>query len=120
MAEKPTDRAIDGRDIRSLLMPSENYPPVEDFRFLYSYFENQPSAIRAKEWKLHVRIGSQTKNNYGYEASRETPLLFQVEEDLGERIDLADQESEKVSEFLLELEHIERQLKDEGSFWDQE
>ncbi|SFF37952.1 alkaline phosphatase family protein [Sunxiuqinia elliptica] len=104
MAEKPTDRMIDGRDIRSLLMPSGNYPEIEDFRFLYSYFNNQPSAIRAKEWKLHVRIGSQTKNNYGYEASRETPLLFQVEKDLGERIDLADQESEKVSELLLELE----------------
>ncbi|RIJ50454.1 arylsulfatase [Maribellus luteus] len=118
--EMPTDRTIDGRDIRSLLMPAENYPKVEDFSLLYSYFDNQPSAIRANEWKLHVRIGSQTKNNYGYEASRETPLLFQVEKDLGERINLADQEPEKTSELLTDLENMELQIKKEGTFWDQE
>ncbi|MCT4644090.1 MAG: hypothetical protein N4A74_03820, partial [Carboxylicivirga sp.] len=80
--------------------------------------DNKPSAIRKDEWKLHIRIGSQTGNNYGYKASKETPLLFQVEEDLGERINVADQKPEKTGELLSELEAFVKQLQEEGSFWD--
>lgn len=116
----PEDRTIDGRDIRSLLMPEEYSESPEDFTFFYSYADNQPSAIRKNPWKLHIRIGSQTKNNYGFSASRETPLLFQVEEDLGERIDLASQQPEKVSELMTDLEAFEKQMEEEGSFWDSE
>ncbi|MCE4565832.1 sulfatase [Maribellus sp. CM-23] len=116
--ELPADRTIDGRDIRSLLMPGEYKDTSGEFEFLYSYADNQPSAIRKGPWKLHVRIGSQTGNNYGFEASREKPLLFQVEKDLGERIDVAEQEPEKVGEMLSDLEKLEQQIKEEGSFWD--
>ena len=35
---------------------------------------------------MSIRIGSQTGNNYGFEASREKPLLFQVEQDISEQI----------------------------------
>jgi len=116
--ELPGERTIDGRDIRSLLMPEKYKKQLEEFKFFYSYSDNQPSAIRKGPWKLHIRIGSQTKNNYGFEASRETPLLFQVEEDLGERIDVAKQRPEKTSELLFELEKFEKQLNEEGSFWE--
>lgn len=118
--ELPQDRTIDGRDIRSLLMPEKHKNKPAEFNFFYSYFDNQASAIRKNAWKLHVRIGSQTKNNYGFTASRETPLLFQVEKDLGERINVADQRPEKVSELLADLEIFEKQIKKEGSFWDKE
>ena len=114
----PTDRSIDGRDIRYLLMPEMHKNKAEEFTFLYSYHDNQPSAIRKGSWKLHIRIGSQTKNNYGFSASRETPLLFQVEEDLGERIDVAQQQPKKVAELLTNLESFEKQVKEEGTFWD--
>lgn len=116
--EVPQDRTIDGRDIRSILMPEKNKNQAEEFKFFYNYSDNLPSAIRKNEWKLHVRIGSQTKNNYGFVASRETPLLFQVEKDLGERIDLAGEKAELTSDLLSELEKFETQLKEEGSFWD--
>jgi len=116
--ELPKDRTIDGRDIRSLLMPEKYNNKPDEFNFFYSYSDNQPSAIRKGPWKLHVRIGSQTKNNYGFTASRETPLLFQVEEDLGERINVAEQQPGKVSELLTDLEAFEKQIKEEGSFWD--
>lgn len=116
----PHDRSIDGRDIRSILMP-EKYPNLtEDFLFFYNYTDNMPSAIRKDAWKLHVRIGSQTKNNYGFEASRETPLLFQVEEDLGERINVARENPKLTSELLSDLEKFEKQLEAEGTFWDTE
>ena len=68
--------------------------------------------------KLHVRIGSQKRDNYGFTASRETPLLFQVEKDLGERDNVSAKYPEKVSELLVDLETFEKQIKNEGSFWD--
>lgn len=114
----PHDRTIDGRDIRSILMPGKYPHQAEDFMFFYNYTDNMPSAIRKDAWKLHVRIGSQTKNNYGFEASRETPLLFQVEEDLGERINVATENPELTSELLSDLEKFESQLEAEGTFWD--
>lgn len=116
--EVPQDRTIDGRDIRPLLMPETYTTPMEPFTFFYNYHDNQPSAIRKDAWKLHIRIGSQTKNNYGFEASRKTPLLFQVEEDLGERIDVAIQKPRITAELLTDLEAFEQQLEEEGSFWD--
>ena len=118
--ELPEDRTIDGRDIRPILMPEKYNAPVDEFEFFYSYHDNKPSAIRKDAWKLHVRIGSQTRNNYGFVASRETPLLFQVERDLGERVDVASEQSEKVSELLNDLETFEKQMKEEGSFWGKE
>ncbi len=115
---QPQDRTIDGRDIRPILMPGQYNYSVEDFKFFYSYTDNKPSAIRKDVWKLHIRIGSQTKNNYGYTASREEPLLFQVEKDLGERIDVSEQESEKVIDLLSDIQEFESALVSEGTFWD--
>ncbi|PCI00714.1 MAG: arylsulfatase [Flavobacteriaceae bacterium] len=114
----PQDRTIDGRDIRALLMPETYKNKLKPFKFFYNYSDNLPSAIRKGPWKLHVRIGSQTKNNYGFVASKESPLLFQVEEDLGERIDRANEQTEITSTLLSELEVFEKQLKEEGTFWD--
>ncbi len=115
--ELPKDRSIDGRNIYPLLKSENNKP--ENFKFLYSYYDNKPSAIRMEEWKLHIRIGSQTGNNYGFEASRKKPLLFQIEKDLGERIDLKNQNPSLTSKLLYELETIEKQIKEEGTFWNE-
>jgi len=114
----PQNRTIDGRDIRPILMPKKHKNKLAPFKFFYNYSDNLPSAIRKGPWKLHVRIGSQTKNNYGFVASKETPLLFQVEEDLGERIDRANEQTEITSTLLSELGVFEKQLKEEGTFWD--
>jgi len=116
--EIPKDRTIDGRNIRSILMPEKYKEQLPSFKFFYNYADNMPSAMRMDAWKLHVRIGSQTNNNYGFVASKDTPLLFQIEEDLGERIDVAEKQSEKTAELLIEFEMFEKQLKEEGSFWD--
>ncbi len=118
--ETPKNITIDGRDIRSLLIPDKYNDKPEEFKFFYSYSDNQPSAIRKDSWKLHVRIGSQKKDDYGYVASREAPLLFQVEKDLGERVNVAEKHSEKVAELLMDLEDFEKQMREEGSFWDVE
>tara|TARA_Y100001934_G_C12384487_1_gene794654 strand:- start:2419 stop:3828 length:1410 start_codon:yes stop_codon:yes gene_type:complete len=116
--ELPKGRTIDGRDIRSYLDASQFNKPVDDFKFLYSYHDNGPSAIRVGPWKLHVRIGSQLRDNYGFKASRETPLLFQVEQDISERIDRREDEVDRTQSMLAQLEKMEQAIKREGTFWD--
>lgn len=118
--ELPQDRTVDGRDIRSLLMPDKYENGVDEFKFFYSYSDNYPSAIRKGPWKLHIRIGSQTGNNYGFNASRETPLLFQIEKDLGERVNVSAEYPGKILELQTDLEIFEKQMRKEGSFWDTE
>ena len=115
----PAGRTIDGRDIRPLLSDKLTADKkVAPFKFIYSYSRNEPAAIRQGPWKLHIRLGSQLKDNYGFEASREKPLLFQVEQDLEESFDLAAEQPERVKQMLKELESYEAQVETEGVFWD--
>jgi arylsulfatase A len=114
----PQERTIDGRDLRSYLIPSKFHGKVDRFRFLYSYSDNRPSAIRVGPWKLHIRLGSQLGDNYGFKASRESPLLFQVEQDISERIDRRAEQEELSETMLAELEKLEGSIRSEGTFWD--
>ena len=116
--EIPKDRSIDGRDIRSYLMPEKSEKDESEFEFYYSASDNNPSAIRIGPWKMHIRISSQTGNNYGFTATRETPLLFQIEQDLGERIDRANEQKDLVQPMMKKLNAFEDQVRTEGSFWD--
>ena len=117
-ADLPEDRTIDGRDIRPYLMPGKYKKKVPEFEFYYSASDNKPSAVRIGPWKMHIRISSQTGNNYGFKASRLTPLLFQVEQDLGERIDRANEHKDRVEKMMKTLNTFEAQVKEEGTFWD--
>ncbi|MDC0264613.1 hypothetical protein OAL86_05845, partial [Verrucomicrobia bacterium] len=83
----------------------------------FSASDNKPSALRMGAWKLHVRLYSQTGNNYGFLASRDSPLLFQVEQDLGERFDRAKEQGDMVSLMLNQLEAFEKQVSEAGTFW---
>jgi len=117
-ADVPTDRSIDGRDIRSLLDPERFTGPVEPFEFVYSYSDNQPCAVRRGPWKLMVRLGSQLGTNHGFNASMDKPLLFQLEQDLGERIDRAAEQPEVTTDLLGLIRAKTEQMRSEGSFWD--
>jgi len=114
----PDNRTIDGRDIRSLLLRSSSQKTIPPFEFFYSSSDNKPSAIRIGPWKMHIRIYSQTGNNYGFTASRERPLLFQVEQDLSERIDRADEQPDLIETITKQLHLFEAQAREEGTFWD--
>jgi arylsulfatase len=116
-ADLPKDRTIDGRDIRPYLMPQAHKSNLPEFEFYYSWQDNMPSALRVGPWKIHTRTASQTGNNYGFKASRDTPILFQVEQDLGERIDRAGEQSKRVDEMMKTLTVFEAQIRQEGSFW---
>jgi arylsulfatase len=108
-AEPP--EGLDGRDIRPLLAPGRFAGKVAPFELAYSGPDNQPNAFREGPWKLHVRLISQTGSNHGFTATRETPLLFNVEHDLGERIDRAAEQPETVARLLGKLDAVKASLK---------
>ena len=100
----------DGRDIRPLLMPERFPRKAPPFVMAYSGADNKPNAIREGPWKLHIKTITQTEDTYGGKASRQSPLLFQVEHDLGERIDRATEHPEIVDRLRRELETLEASL----------
>ena len=114
-AKVPQDRSMDGRDVSPLLTSSNN--TIAPFEFLYSYSDNKPSAIRMGPWKLHIRTGSQLGNTHGFKASEESPLLFQLEHDLGERINRAAEQPAIVEKLRQRLLEKEKQMLEEASFW---
>ena len=99
-------KGLDGRDIRPLLSPGRFTGKVAPFELAYSGPDNAPNAFREGPWKLHVKLISQTGSNHGFAASREQPLLFHVEEDLGERIDRAGERPEIATRLLGKLDAV--------------
>ena len=64
-AEVPAGRAIDGRDIRPLLLGEDTASPHE--AFLY-YSGNNLEAVRSGRWKLHLAKGKVVEELYDLEA----------------------------------------------------
>ena len=106
-----SDRQTDGRDIRSLLAPDRFTHQVNPFALLYSGATNQANAYREGAWKIHTALISQTGDSYGFAASPEKPLLFQVEQDLGERYDRALEQPERVKGMLQRMRALEASLE---------
>ena len=115
--EIPANHSLDGRDIRPSLNARRFPGKVKPFTHLYSYIDNRVSAIRQGPWKLSVEIGSQLGKDYGFTASYSQPLLFQVEQDLGERIDRASEHPEVVTRMLKILRNYENRIQESGNFW---
>ena len=114
----PTGRSLDGRDIRHYFNPAMNLGTVDPFQFIYTgASKNEVYGSRKGPWKVHIRLYSQTRNDYGYQASREKPLLFQVEHDPSERFDRASEHPDVVKSLLDQIEQFESRLSSEGSFW---
>ena len=114
----PTDRTLDGRDIRPLLNSSLFQGTVPDFEFIYTgASNNQVYGARKGAWKLHTKLYSQTGNNYGFSASFSDPLLFNVEQDPHERFDRSDDETTTVNELKQMITDFNNSVSTEGTFW---
>ena len=114
----PTGRTLDGRDIRSYLN-KETWPGTPSgFSFVYTGSgSNVIYGARKGAYKLHIRLYSQTGDNYGFTASRSNPLLFNVETDPHERFDLRSQFPDKVSELDNIISTFETSVNTEKTFW---
>jgi arylsulfatase len=114
----PAGRTIDGRDIRPYFHADTFPGTVPSFAFYYSGFgDNSIGAVRQGPWKLHVKITSQTGNDYGFKVSEAKPLLFNVEQDVGEKFDRAAEQAAKVTELQTLLKQFVESATAEGSFW---
>ncbi|MHC4884315.1 MAG: sulfatase family protein [Planctomycetota bacterium] len=95
--EVPTDRILDGKDIRGLLTGEEDASPHECF---YYYMQNSLEAVREGKWKLHLR-----------KRGDEILELYDLEADVGETNNLFDSEPEVVARLM---KHVEAARVDLG------
>jgi arylsulfatase len=115
----PSGRTIDGRDIRPLLAPALFSGTVPEFKFFYTDAANHVSGVRKGPWKLHTHIYTQVADNYGFgNVTFSNPLLFQVEQDIGERFNLRSEHPDVVTDLQHEISTFNTQVSTEGTFWD--
>jgi arylsulfatase A len=121
----PTDRALDGRDIRPFFNPVLFPGTVPDFEFIYTGFDHNPVyAVRKGPWKLHTHLFSQTGSSWGFAANSNgrvtlpRPLLFQVEKDPSERFDLRARQPDVVAQLEAVIDTFNASHTAEGTFWD--
>lgn len=129
-AELPKDRVIDGKNITSILKKGKGKSPHE---FVYYYNGANLQAIRKGKWKLHLPRTSETqpfwsksKNEKAFNGNNlkniscrgllvlGRPLLFNLENDMGELTDISKQHSKIVEELLQEAERVRKELGDVG------
>ncbi len=84
----PTDRKIDGKDIAPLLLGKTKASPHEA-RYYFNGYNLQ--AIRSGPWKLAIASQSEGMGKAGQTvpASLESPRLYNLDTEIGERTDVA-------------------------------
>lgn len=111
-----TERIIDGRDLWPLLADQRGAKAPHDA--LYFFWGHELHAIRSGKWKLHVPNPYQSLDAAGNDGKpgkyvrKEIELsLFDLEKDLGETTNVAEQNSAVVKKLL---EYVERAREDLG------
>jgi arylsulfatase A-like enzyme len=95
----PADRTIDGKDIRPLLFGEDGAKSPHQ-AFFY-YFKDNLAAVRQGPWKLHVTHGDE-----------QACELYNLEADIGEEHDLADEQPDIVEELQALCEEIRADIGD--------
>jgi arylsulfatase A-like enzyme len=101
-ATVPTDRIIDGKDIRPLVFAAEGAASEHEAFFYYK--RNSIEAVRSGRWKLHIRKEEQ-----------EVRELYDLEADVGESANLYAEHPEVVRELMEKIEACRRDLGDEAA-----
>ena len=107
--EAPTDRIIDGKDIWPLMAGQKNAKsPHEAF---YYYQIDQLQAVRSGKWKLYLPLKLK-KSSWG-KGTPNTPIkLYDLEADIGETNNIADEHHEVVKRLLALAEKARQDLGD--------
>ena len=119
-AEVPRDRIIDGRDIWPLMSGQPGATTPHEAYFYY--WGKHLQAVRSGKWKLHLAHNYDHPNPPGHDgkpgkyAKREISLaLFDLETDVGETNDLADQHPEVVTRLQALAEKCREDLGDSAT-----
>lgn len=104
-AELPSDRVIDGVDLRARLTGAGSNPG----RVLFYYWDNELRAVRKGDYKAHF-ITSGAYNEGEPRRDHNPPLLFNLADDPGERHDVAALHPDIVADLVKEVEAHRRSL----------
>ncbi len=95
--EGPRDRVLDGLSLAPVLLGTGPSPR----RALAFYHDEELRAFRKGPWKVHIK--TQSDRGDGPVKRHDPPLLFQVEHDPSERLDVARRHPEVVADLLREV-----------------
>jgi arylsulfatase A len=98
----PTDRIIDGKDIRPLMFAAPNAQSQHDAFFYYK--RNSIEAVRSGQWKLHIRKDDEEINE-----------LYNLENDIGETNNVYDQHPDIVQNLLAKIDTCRQDIGDEAA-----
>ncbi len=88
------DHAIDGKDITDLIIGTPGAKTPHDA--FYYYFMSQLQAVRSGQWKLHVALDPKIAKWMGTPQGKVEARLYNLESDIGEKINVADKHPEVV------------------------
>lgn len=94
----PNDRIIDGKDIYELFSNPEK--AKSPYAFFAYYLMDQLKAIRVGDWKLHLPLDEYI-DMWGKDLGPRKAKLYNLKDDLGEKVDLSGQLPEKVGEMMI-------------------
>lgn len=113
--QAPTDRVIDGHDICDLIHGAPNAKSSTDA--FYYYRRTRLAAVRSGKWKLHRALPVDSlweKFSKAKDVINITePLLFNLDTDIGETVNVAAQHPEVVSRLLKRVEAARVDIGDE-------
>jgi arylsulfatase A len=97
----PTDRIIDGNDIRPLMFGDPDAKSQHDAFFYYK--RNTIEAIRSGPWKLHIRKDDEEINE-----------LYNLESDIGETNNVYDQHPDIIQSLMTKIDTCRQDIGDEA------
>jgi arylsulfatase len=115
--EPPGGRPVDGHDISARLKgeaPQAKAASAGRRPFFYYGPRHELHAVRHGRWKLHVKTSSQTGIDYFDGA---LPLLFDLEQDPGEKWNLADRYPDVVAGLLVVIDAHRAEVERSGTFF---
>lgn len=108
--QPPTDRAIDGHDIRPLMFGERGAKsPYEAF---YYYAQAQLQAVRSGPWKLFPPVANAARHPHFRRERKPAPLLFNVVEDVGSTTNVAGKHPDVVERLMALAEAARVELGD--------
>ena len=109
--QAPTDRKIDGQDIRSLLYETDAKSPYEAF---FYYHQDQLHAVRRGPWKLFLPVKPVGAHPHFNRNTPPQPLLFHLYADVACETNVAKHHPDVVAQLMRDAQAARQDLGDIG------
>ena len=106
-AEVPEQPVIDGRDLSPLLFGQSKDSPREAHYYFSSY---NLQAVRQGPWKLALTTQKETMGQEAADDAKKNPRLYHLDQDIGERTNLASQHPDIVAKLTALAEKMTTEI----------